>query len=129
MPLLEGPFARTLHESATGRLAHTALREGPGRFVGVVVAAGGYPGNVETGRPIAGLGRAAALPDVLVFHAGTRAAGDEIVTAGGRVLTVVGKGATYEVAMATAYRAVDQIHFDGMQCRRDIGAKAVSGAG
>jgi phosphoribosylamine--glycine ligase len=127
MPMLEGPFARTLHDSATGRLGPATVREGAGRCVGVVLAAGGYPGSLDTGRPIAGLDQAAALPDVLVFHAGTRTAGGDVVTAGGRVLTVVGKGATYESAMAAAYAAVQQVHFEGMQYRRDIGAKAVPG--
>jgi len=126
LPNLEGPFARTLHAAAAGKLGGASLRDGAERLVGVVLAAGGYPANVETGRVIAGLDRAEALPGVLVFHAGTRASGNDIVSSGGRVLTVVGRGATYEAAMATAYAAVDQIHFDGMQFRRDIGKKAVS---
>jgi phosphoribosylamine--glycine ligase len=61
-----------------------------------------------------------------VFHAGTRASGGRVETAGGRVLTVVGRGATYERAMATAYAAVGEIRFAGMQYRRDIGRKAVA---
>ena len=96
------------------------------RVVGVVLTSRGYPMTSESGRVITGLERAAAISDVLVFHAGTRA--DEagrIVTAGGRVLTVVGRAATFDEAMARAYAGVAAIEFDGMQCRRDIGLKAV----
>jgi phosphoribosylamine--glycine ligase len=75
---------------------------------------------------ITGLERAARVPKVLVFHAATRRDGDAVVTAGGRVLTVVGQGSTYEAAMAAAYSAVDLIAFDGMQFRRDIGRTAVA---
>jgi phosphoribosylamine--glycine ligase len=61
---------------------------------------------------------------VIVFHAGTAARGAEIVTGGGRVLTVVGRGAKYPDAIRRAYGAVDKISFDGMHYRKDIGAKA-----
>jgi phosphoribosylamine--glycine ligase len=60
-----------------------------------------------------------------VFHAGTARQGAELVTAGGRVLTVVGRGATYEDAIARAYGGVAKIRFEGMQYRRDIGKRAV----
>jgi phosphoribosylamine--glycine ligase len=125
LPLIEGSFARTLHASATGRLSETPLAAGSDRFVGVVLASPGYPGAVETGLPISGTDRAARLPDVLVFHAGTRIADGRLVTAGGRVLTVVGRGASYEIAMGRAYEAVGAIAFGGMQYRRDIGRKAI----
>jgi phosphoribosylamine--glycine ligase len=63
---------------------------------------------------------------VAVYHAGTARRGRDIVTAGGRVLTVVGRGARYDEAIARAYAAVDAISFDGMQYRRDIGRKALT---
>jgi len=126
LPGLEGPLARTLLAAAEGRLDRmTPLVPSTDRYVGVVLASRGYPTSAESGQPIAGLDRAAAEPNALVFHAGTSTASGRIVTAGGRVLTVVGRGQTYSDAMATAYRAVDAIHFDGMQFRRDIGNKAV----
>jgi phosphoribosylamine--glycine ligase len=77
---------------------------------------------------ITGLDAAAALRDVLVFHAGT-ATNDsgEVVTAGGRVLTVVGRGPTFESAIERAYAGVAAVTFDGMQYRRDIGRKALAG--
>ena len=94
--------------------------------VGVVLASGGYPEHVTLGHPISGLDRAEALEDVLVFHAGTRRDHEAIVTAGGRVLTVVGRGRDFASAMARAYAGVDVLGFEGMHVRRDIGLRAVS---
>jgi phosphoribosylamine--glycine ligase len=94
--------------------------------VGVVLASRGYPESVPPPVPIAGLAEASRLEDVLVFHAGTARRGDEIMTAGGRVLTVVGRGATFQEATARAYAGVSRISFDGMHYRRDIGRKAVT---
>lgn len=125
MPFLEGQFARTLFASATSGVEGITLSGGTDRFVGVVLAAPGYPGPVQTGQPIQGLERAAEMPGVLVFHAATRTVDGAVVTAGGRVLTVVGRGPSYEIAMRRAYDAVAHIHFEGMQYRRDIGRKAL----
>jgi phosphoribosylamine--glycine ligase len=74
---------------------------------------------------IHGLDAASRVPDVTVFHAGTARRGDEIVTAGGRVLTAVATGANYRAAIDRAYEAVSLISFEGMQYRRDIGLKAL----
>jgi len=126
LPQLTGPFAATLLAAATGQLKPGSLGTAPDRFVGVVIASKGYPSRSDAGRPIDGLSRAAAVPGALVFHAGTAEVDRQIVTAGGRVLTIVGRGATFQRAMDTAYRAVDVIQFDGMQFRRDIGRKAVA---
>jgi phosphoribosylamine--glycine ligase len=125
MPLLEGRLAQALFASATRGLADSVLSVGANRCVGVVLASRGYPGAVETGQAIDGLDRQTARPGALIFHAGTRIADGRVVTAGGRVLTVVGLGPTYETAMRTAYDAVAEVHFDGMQYRRDIGRKAL----
>jgi phosphoribosylamine--glycine ligase len=76
--------------------------------------------------PIEGLDAAAALDGVSVFHAGTARRGDAIVTAGGRVLTVVGRGDSYAAAIARAYAGVSKISFDGMHYRTDIGRKALN---
>jgi phosphoribosylamine--glycine ligase len=89
----------------------------------VVMASGGYPGSFETGKEITGLADAAALPDVAVFHAGTRREGDLIVTSGGRVLGVTALGESLPQAVQKAYAAAGKIHFDGAQFRTDIGAK------
>ena len=80
------------------------------------------------GRAIDGLDHAARADGALVFHAATKMTDGQVVTAGGRVLTVVGRAPTFEQAMAAAYGAVSTIHFDGMQYRRDIGRKALHAA-
>jgi phosphoribosylamine--glycine ligase len=125
LPLLEGPFARVLLASATGRLDSERLTLSSQNAVGVVMASAGYPASADTGREIAGVDAAAAHPDVLVFHAGTRLDRGRLLTSGGRVLTVVGRGETYAAAMERAYAAVGAIAFEGMQYRRDIGEKAI----
>jgi phosphoribosylamine---glycine ligase len=130
LPLIDGDLAPALAAAADGALDRAPrTRLAPGTAVGVVLAAKGYPGPVTTGVPIAGIDSAAATEGVLVFHSGTLAAGDATVTAGGRVLTVVGRGADYQTAVAAAYQGVARIRFDGMQYRRDIGRKALSAAG
>jgi phosphoribosylamine--glycine ligase len=81
---------------------------------------------VTDGVPIDGLDAAGALPGVDVYHAATAVRDGRLVTAGGRVLTVVGRGATFEDAIARAYEGVGRIRFDGVQYRRDIGQKALA---
>jgi phosphoribosylamine--glycine ligase len=124
LPLVEGSLSELLMAAATGRLAGHTARFSSDRAVGVVLASRGYPASSESGQVVHGLERAVAMPGVQVFHAGTRADDARVVTAGGRVLTVVGRGASFEAAMARAYAAVDEIRFEGMQYRRDIGQKA-----
>ncbi len=92
--------------------------------LGVVMAAGNYPGTPRVGDVIHGLG-APPLVDSKVFHAGTRLDGDRAVSAGGRVLTVCALGASVLEAQQRAYRAVDQIHWEGEFHRRDIGWRAI----
>ena len=94
-----------------------------GASVCVVMASGGYPGHYETGKSIKGLDAVNALPDVAVFHAGTRRDADAFVTSGGRVLGVTAVGASLEEAIRKAYAAVEKIHFEGAHYRTDIGAK------
>jgi len=91
----------------------------------VVIASGGYPGNYEKGLAIRGLADAAKLPDVKVFHAGTRREGDRILTDAGRVLSVTALGDTLADAKRRAYEAVACIHFPGAFYRRDIADKAL----
>jgi phosphoribosylamine--glycine ligase len=92
-----------------------------GAAVGVVVASPGYPGIPQLGLEIEGLERAER--QALVFHSGTAMRDGRVVTAGGRVLTVVGRGADVAEARTRAYRAVAHLGFEGMQFRRDIGAR------
>jgi phosphoribosylamine---glycine ligase len=90
------------------------------------MSSGGYPGDYENGKKITGLKDANDLEDVMVFHAGTAKNGDDIVTAGGRVLGVTALGDTIEKAKELAYKAVDMISFEGAYCRRDIADKAIN---
>ncbi len=95
----------------------------------VVCASGGYPGKYEKNKEILGLGQVKKMKDVVVFHAGTRFAvvnGEKkILTEGGRVLGVTGLGATIQDALDKTYKAVGEIHFEGMHFRRDIARKAL----
>jgi phosphoribosylamine--glycine ligase len=127
LPMIAEPLTPILWAAATGVMRSSRVRLRPEAHVGVVLAAAGYPGAVRTGDRVEGLERVAAeCPDVQVFHAGVKSDGRELVTAGGRVLTVVARGATFAAAIERAYHAVELIHFDGMQYRRDIGRKALA---
>ena len=136
---LRTPLGQTLLAAAEGRLDEVgALDWDPRTAVTVVMAAGGYPDSPRTGDVIRGLETADALENVSVLHAGTRsaeatvaeldldAAGD-VVTAGGRVLSVVALGADLDEARARAYAAVDEISWDGEQHRSDIAEAAAAG--
>ena len=97
----------------------------PRPAVCVVMASGGYPGNYAKGKVISGLDETARLPDVKVFHAGTRAEKDFTLTDGGRVLNVTALGDTLADARRRAYEAVARIHFQGAHYRRDIADRAL----
>jgi phosphoribosylamine--glycine ligase len=126
LPLIEGDLTRMLAAAAAGDVRGQRVRLVPACTVGVVLASGGYPDACQTGKPIAGLDEAASVPDVVLFHAGTALREDgQLVTAGGRVLTVVARGHDYAQAISRAYQAVDCVRFDGMHVRRDIGVKAL----
>ena len=126
LPMLDEDLAWLLGEAATGALPSRPARFRREPHVGVVLAAGGYPDAPETGKAIDGVAAAGDVPGAIVFHAGTAKREGRLVTAGGRVLTVVGRSTTFKDAIDTAYAAASRIHFDGMQYRRDIGKKALS---
>jgi phosphoribosylamine--glycine ligase len=126
LPMLDEDLAWLLGEAATGALPSRPARFRREPHVGVVLAAAGYPDASETGKAIDGLAAASDVPGAIVFHAGTAMREGRLVTAGGRVLTVVGRSTTFKDAIDTAYAAASRIHFDGMQYRRDIGRKALS---
>lgn len=125
LPRLRTDLVPVLWATAQGSLAGTELAWDGRACVTVVLASGGYPGEYATGLPISGLAEAAALEDVLIFHAGTRREGDTLVTAGGRVLAVSALGESIGAAVARAYEAVSRIRFDGMHYRRDIAHRAL----
>jgi phosphoribosylamine--glycine ligase len=125
LPLIDEPLLPLLVAAAAGQLSQADVRIAPEVRVGVVIASRGYPESAESGRPIDGLETAALQPGVTVCHAGTARRDGRLVTAGGRVLTVVGAGTDFTSAIARAYAGVSAIAFDGMQYRRDIGQKAL----
>jgi phosphoribosylamine--glycine ligase len=129
LPMLDEDLSWLLAAAATGALPSRPARFRDQPHVGVVLASRGYPESSENDQPILGLNDAAAVPGAMVFHAGTARRGGRIVTAGGRVLTVVGRGRTHREAIDTAYQAAAHIRFDGMQMRRDIGRKALAALG
>ena len=122
---LESDLAELLVASAEGTLANTDLKWSAMPSVCVVMASAGYPGSYAKGQPIHGLAEAARLPNTKVFHAGTAKSGDQIVTAGGRVLGVTAWAKDLRGARDAAYAAVEMIRFEGAQFRRDIAAKAL----
>jgi phosphoribosylamine--glycine ligase len=123
MLLLQSDLIDICEACLAGRLSSLDVRWRGGAAATVVLASGGYPGHYERGKLIGGLAAAGALRDVVVFHAGTMQAGQDVATNGGRVLNVSAVGETLPDALARAYAAVDMIHFDGMHVRRDIGRK------
>src|SRR5258706_8686183 len=98
----------------------------PGYAVSISLASGGYPGKYRTGIPIKGIDDASRLEGVQVFHAGTALQDGQLVTAGGRVLSVAAHGATLQEAVARAYAAAARISFEGMHYRRDIAHRVLS---
>ena len=127
---LKTPLAGVLLAAADGTLEDLApLRWSEDAAVTVVIASHNYPGTPRTGDPITGLDEVAAqdAPHAYVLHAGTKYAGDDVVSAGGRVLSVTATGTDLTQARERAYAAVARVRLDGSQHRRDIAAKAATG--
>ena len=125
---LETPLGGLLADAAAGRLgADRRLEWSDDVAVDVVMASAGYPASSSKGDVITGLADAAGLEGVHVIHAGTAVSGEDVVTAGGRVLAVVGRGTDLAQARQRAYAGVERIRFDGAQWRTDIGLKAERG--
>jgi phosphoribosylamine---glycine ligase len=121
---LQSDLVDLCEAALSGTLEKVDARWDPRAALGVVMAAGGYPDTYRKGDPISGLDAAAKLPGK-VFHAGTRAEGTQIVTAGGRVLCAVGLGDDVAAAQTQAYDLVHEIHWNLVQYRRDIGYRAI----
>ncbi len=126
LPRLDEDLSWLLGAAATGALPTRPAKFRREPHVGLVLASAGYPDQPVTGAPISGIEQAASVPGALVFHAATARQDRQLVTAGGRVLTVVGRGESYQQAIDVAYRAAGEIRFEGMQLRRDIGRKALT---
>ncbi len=121
---LDFDLAEILGDVAAGKLDPSKLRWKPGASACVVLTSGGYPGKFESGKKIDGLTAAEQITGVKVLHAGTKLAGDTLVTSGGRVLSVTTAAANIDATLASAYEAASRIHFAGMHYRKDIGAHA-----
>lgn len=127
LPLLASDLAEVLMACVEGRLAEVPVAWHPGVCATVVLAAPGYPGTYPKGLPITGTDVAEKL-GALVFSAGTARQGGQLVTVGGRVLAVGGRGPNIVAALQKAYTGTNAISFPGMQYRRDIGASARTAA-
>lgn len=125
LPRLQSDFADLCATLCQGRLKDYRAAWNPGAAVCVVLASGGYPGAYSKGKIIAGLDMAEEDDRIAIFHAGTRKDGEKLVTDGGRVFGVTAVDKDLASAIMAAYEAVNKIHFDGMQYRRDIGAKGL----
>ncbi|MDH7479196.1 MAG: phosphoribosylamine--glycine ligase [Syntrophomonadaceae bacterium] len=123
LPLLKTDLVEIIEAVLERRLHQQPVEWLPGAAVCVVLASQGYPGAYAKGFPISGLEN--LLPNTMVFHAGTDRCGDQIVTAGGRVLGVTARGADIRSAIDLAYQAVERISFHGCHYRRDIGYRAL----
>lgn len=123
MPMIKSDLLPLMEASADGNINKYKLELNDGVCVCVVAASGGYPGSYAKGKVIEGL---ETLPDdVLVFHAGTAVKDGRLVTGGGRVLGVVYRGKDFRTAIDGVYRQVENIYFEGMHYRRDIGHRAL----
>jgi phosphoribosylamine--glycine ligase len=124
---MESDLLPILTSCAEGRLDRAGgIAWKGGVSVCVVLASGGYPERPEKGKVIRGLDEVRREKDVFVFHAGTKKVGKEYYTSGGRVLGVTAVGETYRDAIRKVYSAVSCISFEGMQFRKDVGAKALA---
>ena len=120
LPRMKSDLLPLLIATIEGGLEKVAIEFDPRIAVTVILASGGYPGKYETGKPIQGLENAARLPEVQIFHAGTKRQNGKTVTSGGRVLAITALGDSVPQARERAYTAVNQIYFEGCHFRRDI---------
>ena len=128
LPLLESDLLTVMRATTDGTLDKTEVKFSRGAAACVILASGGYPEHYEKGKPIHGLVNG-QLPDaegVTVYHSGTAIRDGKLVTAGGRVLGVAATGATLPAALEKAYAACDEVGFEGMHRRSDIGARALA---
>lgn len=123
MRLFDGDLYEVLSACANGTLDPNMVTWKPGFAATVVLCSPGYPGDYPKGLPITGVDAAEKLDDIVVFHAATKHDGDQLLTAGGRVLNVTATGDTLDEALKKAYAAIKVIHFEGMHYRTDIGRR------
>ena len=122
---LRSELLLALQAAVSGELKHFAIRWSAEPAIGVVMAAKGYPGTPVKHTRIGGVEAASAVPGAMVFHAGTEVLDGQLVSSGGRVLTVCAKGADIGAARASAYAAVGKVEWPEGFCRSDIGWRAL----
>lgn len=127
LPRMKSDLLPLLAATIDGKIGGHNIAWNKRASITVVLASQGYPEKYETGKVIAGLDEATKLPDVQIFHAGTKVANSEIVTAGGRVLAVTALGEDLATARKRAYEAAALIQFEGVHYRRDIALSATNG--
>ena len=125
LPRIRSGFLEAIEAVVDGRLADIELGWDDRPAVSVVMASQGYPGSYEKGKVIEGLDAIVEMPDVTVFHSGTKRLEHLVTTNGGRVLVVTALGDDLAHAQRRAYEAVDKIRFENAYYRRDIGSKAI----
>ena len=126
LPLLETDLLEVIVACVDGRLGEAAVRWRDEFATCVVAASGGYPGAYEKGKVISGVERAEQRLGTIVYHAGTVRAGDQLLTNGGRVLGVTAVAPTLRGSIDRAYAGIEQVRFEGMHVRTDIGAKGLA---
>ena len=126
LPLMQSDLVAAMNATIDGALAETEVTFADGAAACVVLASGGYPEAYQKGTPIFGINEDGNVEGACVYHAGTARQGEQLVTAGGRVLGVTATGDTLAEAVASAYAATEKISFEGMHKRRDIGQRALA---
>ena len=132
LPKLRSDLAQVMLNTVSGSLGQVNLEWDKRVCVCVVLTSGGYPGSYEKDRVIEGLDEIRGIDDVFIFHAGTKvvnnhsASGMQFLTNGGRVLNIAALASTFKEAQSKVYRAIDNIKFDKMHYRKDIGDKALN---
>jgi phosphoribosylamine--glycine ligase len=130
LPVYAGDLLELVLAAAEGKISDTVEFPKANRSAAIIVLASkGYPGSYPSGLPIQGLLEANTVPGVHVVHAGTKSKDGAAVTAGGRVLGVVGQADSLSEALKAAYQGVDCVRFEGMQYRKDIGQRGLKALG
>jgi len=120
MPRLQSDLVALLQRMQQGGLSETPIQFDPRSAATVVLVSGGYPGDFEKGKLIKGLEKATA-DDTLAFHAGIREENGNWLTNGGRVAAITSYGSSIQEAVSLSNKAIEKIHFDNMNFRKDIG--------
>jgi phosphoribosylamine--glycine ligase len=124
---MESDLVEAMEASIDGRVSGGDFKWSSDSAVCIVLASGGYPGAYEVGKPITGIEKAATIPGVKIFHAGTSQRDEQFYTAGGRVLGVTARAADLAAAVEHAYKAAEHIRFEGVHYRKDIAMRALAG--